>query len=985
MDAPLTADSKVVVNKDKNMLTEGTDALTSAMDKRSAVAEESSGEIINQQQQRKRRANNKKRRQQQTTSNINDDNVTNDNNAHRIMTTSPVQVSSATVTDVDKGGISSQSEEMNPSKTNFKSEGGTTISNAHSPQQENKSTNPQQRPPTKKVKKDKSVPIKDTGGTSISNENLEEHNQKQKSTTTASATNNTTDSNNNVPLAERKKRKPKPQRKKKTPISSNQESTDLVKEADVTQKMESASISVSPQVGVISDKKDNNNAMELLNQEGNPNITSDITKDDGQNKTAMADVGGTNHNTATNSKGSKKGKRGLTTTDDDLEGTSKSSKKSNIARKETTKFNVPEQKIAIDQHNRRTARKDRQLRKPDNTNKRTSSSRRTKETVLGMAEPSPEVDVCFKNSIVIDQRCSITEVETSLNHLKLAGEIIDQPIDEINTTAQKTSSVSAADLKSEAVVPIATTVFYVPQSIVDSVKNEAAVTSIGQKLSSKESLPSVIDTKKQCGTPSEGARCPDEPSFPRDVVPLAASDELLDHEQPSFGTESSADGEHSRTNLDYATNNHTGKVAPIETIQNDETSVLSKNSITLEDHVNGSSQKQIVSTPYNDLKLEINAESAAHRSVDIALDNSSCSKTDVVKLLKKDFVSQDPVIPTAGVDAVLQRTENLQDKDASETKHTERSKPSPVEDVEISMNQLKFSDSNIINCSDGMHVVTSQRIFTEEDVDNVDHVKVSSSPVALQVATPQDSLVSVPTRELAADDLFTGPIGHVQKNNSNMDSLNQVKSVIRDDVVHEHNGISIVTDIDEIVDVGMTSQSEEINNGDPFTGATARNDDTITHGPDITNFKSKVVITGIEEKMHLCNLDESFEHYTIDLSRSESNTISLLDNSSYCHPEDRLDSKDTVSVADCTQHDNVICDASAAEVSTVLISNVNPNFVDSRSPDNSRRKVIPRQTRGAIGSTANAFLPYNDDCPVDLDQPSGRKSRCNECNGCIIT
>jgi hypothetical protein len=87
--------------------------------------------------------------------------------------------------------------------------------------------------------------------------------------------------------------------------------------------------------------------------------------------------------------------------------------------------------------------------------------------------------------------------------------------------------------------------------------------------------------------------------------------------------------------------------------------------------------------------------------------------------------------------------------------------------------------------------------------------------------------------------------------------------------------------------------------GDAINGATARIDSKITGGADITNLESKVIITGIEEKIHLCNLDESFEHYAIDLSRSESNTTSLLVNSSCCRPEDKLD-KDAVLVVKST-------------------------------------------------------------------------------------
>jgi hypothetical protein len=142
---------------------------------------------------------------------------------------------------------------------------------------------------------------------------------------------------------------------------------------------------------------------------------------------------------------------------------------------------------------------------------------------------------------------------------------------------------------------------------------------------------------------------------------------------------------------------------------------------------------------------------------------------------------------------------------------------------------------------------------------------------------------------------------------------------------HEDKRISIAATFDETIDEGIKRPSEEICIGDAINGAAARIDGKITGGADITNLESKVIITGIEEKIHLCNLDQSFEHYTIDLSRSESNTISLLDNSLCCHPEDKLD-KDAISVVESTQHDNLICDASAAEVSTVLISNVNPNF-----------------------------------------------------------
>jgi hypothetical protein len=978
VEAPTTADPKaVLVNKSKDDVLEsvvykGTDTLTSAMDKRSAVPEESIRELKNQQQQqqRKRRANNKKRQQQQTTSNINDDD-SNNNFVHPI-TTSPVQVSCTSLTDAGKDSISPQSGEVSPSnKNDFKKEEGTTASDAQSPPQEdNKSANPQQRPPNKKVKKDKSLPNKGAGASSAAVEAVE-------STNAASIANNAADSNNFVPLPNQKKKKPKPQRKKKIPIPSNQEGAALVKGADEPQKTESTSTSVSPALDFTSDNKDNNTGMELLNQEGNPNITSDITTHDAQNKADVADNGGAS-NATTNSKGTKKGKRVLNSTEDDLEGTSKSNKKSNIAIKDTTKFNLPVQKTTLDQNNRRATKNDRKPRRPDK--KRTlavhlPSNHRTNETGLGStAGLTPYGDVCGRSSTVVDQECNIMDVETSLNHLKLAGEIIDQPIDIVNTTnslrTQVTSSASTAELKSEAVVPIATTVSYTPESNVHLVKNEVAANNIGEKLSPKEPRSSVIDTTKQCGTTSGVAGYTEEPTFLRDGESFTSSNEVLGNKQPTLGTEFSADGECTRTNLEHATKIHAINVLPKETIQNNETSVVPQNLYTRENYADDSSQKKIVLPSYNGFKLEINAESAAQQGFFIAQDNASCNKTDI-QLPEKDFVSQDLVKPLVSIDAALPFIENFQRVGASEVKHTEGSKPSPLlEDLEISMDQLKFSDSALI-ASDEMHVENSQHIVTKEDMVNEDHVKASSSSVVLQHSTPQDFLVSFPTRELAEADPFTAAISHVQKDSSN--------------TLHEEKIISIAANFDETIDEGTKRPSEEISIGDPFNGAAARIDGKITGDADITNIDNKVIVAGIEEKIHLCNLDESFEHYTIDLSRSESNTISLLDNSSCCHPEDKLD-KDAVSVVESTQHDNLICDASAAEVSTVLISNVNPNFVDARSIDSSRRKVIPRQTRHVIGSTTvNAFLPYNDDCNVNPDQATGKKNRCHECSGCIIS
>jgi len=107
VEVPTTADPKAaLVNKNQgdasleSVVSKGTDTLASAMDKRSAVTEESSRELKNQQQQRKRRPSNKKRQQQQTTSNINDDD-SNNNRVHPI-TTSPVQVSRTSLTDAGK-------------------------------------------------------------------------------------------------------------------------------------------------------------------------------------------------------------------------------------------------------------------------------------------------------------------------------------------------------------------------------------------------------------------------------------------------------------------------------------------------------------------------------------------------------------------------------------------------------------------------------------------------------------------------------------------------------------------------------------------------------------------------------------------------------------------------------------------------------------------------------------------------------------------
>jgi len=487
VEVPTTADPKAaLVNKNQgdasleSVVSKGTDTLASAMDKRSAVTEESSRELKNQQQQRKRRPSNKKRQQQQTTSNINDD----DSNNNRVnpITTSPVQVSRTNPTDAGKDSISPQSGEVRSSnKNDFKKEEGT---------------NPQQRPPNKKVKKDKSLPTKGTGASSVASAAVE-------SITAVSTANDTADSNNFLPLPNKKKKKPKPQRKKKIPIPSNQEGAALVKEADEPQKMESASTSVSPELDFTSDNKDNNTGMGLLNQEGNPNITSDITTHDAQNKADVIDNGGAT-NTKTNSKGTKKGKRVLNSTEDDLEGTSKSNKKSNIASKDTAKFNLPVQKTTLDQNIRRATKNDRKTRRPDKKKSLTvhlPSNHRTNETVLGStAEMTPFGEVCDISSTVLDQGANIIDIETSLNHLKLTGEIIDQPIDKVNTTdslkTQVTSSAITAELKSEAVVPIATAVSYTPESNAHLVKNEVAANSIGEKSSPKEPLSSVIDTTR---------------------------------------------------------------------------------------------------------------------------------------------------------------------------------------------------------------------------------------------------------------------------------------------------------------------------------------------------------------------------------------------------------------------------------------------------------------------------------------------------------
>jgi hypothetical protein len=85
-----------------------------------------------------------KRQQQQTTSNIKDD----DSNSNRVnpITKSPVQFSRTNPTDAVKDSISSQSGEVRSSNNNdFKKEEGT---------------NPQQRPPNKKVRKISRCPLK---------------------------------------------------------------------------------------------------------------------------------------------------------------------------------------------------------------------------------------------------------------------------------------------------------------------------------------------------------------------------------------------------------------------------------------------------------------------------------------------------------------------------------------------------------------------------------------------------------------------------------------------------------------------------------------------------------------------------------------------------------------------------------------------------------------------------------------------------------
>jgi hypothetical protein len=219
------------------------------------------------------------------------------------------------------------------------------------------------------------------------------------------------------------------------------------------------------------------------------------------------------------------------------------------------------------------------------------------------------------------------------------------------------------------------------------------------------------------------------------------------------------------------------------------------NIVSCENYVDDASQKKIVSPSSNEFKLEINTETAAQQGFDIAQDNASCNKTDV-QLPKKGFVSQDLVIPLVGVDAALQCIDNLQGVGASEVKHAEGSKPSPfLEDLEISMDQLKFSDS-AINASDEMHVEKSHHIITKEDGVNVDHVESSSSSssVVLQHSTPQDFLVSVPTRELAEADPFIVTNSHVRKDNSNTE--------------HEDKRISIAATFDETIDEGIKRPSE---------------------------------------------------------------------------------------------------------------------------------------------------------------------------------
>jgi hypothetical protein len=154
-----------------------------------------------------------------------------------------------------------------------------------------------------------------------------------------------------------------------------------------------------------SNNKDNNTGLRLPNQEGNPNITSDITTHDAQNKSDVIDNGGATK-TKTSIKGPKKGKRVLNCNEDDLEGTSKNYKKSNIASKDTAKFNLPGQKTTLDQNIRRATKNDRKTRRPDKKKTLTvhlPNNHRTNETLLGStAEMTPFGEVCYISSTVLD-------------------------------------------------------------------------------------------------------------------------------------------------------------------------------------------------------------------------------------------------------------------------------------------------------------------------------------------------------------------------------------------------------------------------------------------------------------------------------------------------------------------------------------------------------------------------------------------------------
>jgi hypothetical protein len=214
------------------------------------------------------------------------------------------------------------------------------------------------------------------------------------STTIVSTANDTADYSRFLPLPNKKRKKPKPQRKKKIPIPSIQEDA----EADEPRRTESASTSDSPELDSTSNNKDKNTGLRLPNQEDNPNITSDITTLDAQNKSNVIDNGGATK-TKTNIKGPKKGKQVLNCSEDDLEGTSKINKRSNIAIKDTAKFNLPVQNTTLDQNIRRSTKNDRKTRRPDKKKSLTvhlPNKHRTNETLLdSTAEITPFGEVCY--------------------------------------------------------------------------------------------------------------------------------------------------------------------------------------------------------------------------------------------------------------------------------------------------------------------------------------------------------------------------------------------------------------------------------------------------------------------------------------------------------------------------------------------------------------------------------------------------------------